>query len=69
MKSKTDFWLTLHKLATDLEREGDSDAERARNVCEVLDALNAGTKAVYLANLNSVAASIIAINKVCNAEQ
>jgi hypothetical protein len=66
MKSKSDFWLSLHKLATDLEREGENDSERAASVCEVLNALTDGTKSVYLANLESVRASIDVIFKECN---
>jgi hypothetical protein len=55
MKSKSDFWLTLHKMAADLEREGDSHDERAKSICEVLEALPQPTRDVYLSNLNSVA--------------
>jgi hypothetical protein len=66
MKSKSDFWLTLHKLSTDLEREGDSDRERANNVCEVLNAITPGTRAVYLANLAAVTSALTVISGTSN---
>ena len=66
MKSKSDFWLTLHKLATDLQREGENDEERSQHVCEVLSALTPGTRAVYLGNLEAVIASLSVISVACN---
>lgn len=66
MKSKSDFWLTLHKLASDLEREGETDAERAKAVCDVLNALTPATKAVYLANLEAVSSTLPTIVTTCN---
>jgi len=66
MKSRSDFWLTLHKLATDLEREGESDSERAESICEVLNALSPATKAVYLSDLATVVASLMTVSDVCN---
>jgi hypothetical protein len=55
MKSRSEFWLTLHKLAHDLEREGDDPNERAQNLCAVLNSLPPATRDVYLSNMNSVA--------------
>jgi hypothetical protein len=55
MKSKSDFWLTLHKMAADLEREGDDPDARAKSVCDLLETLPQPTRDVYLSNLNSVA--------------
>ncbi len=66
MKSRSDFWLTLHKLATDLEREGESDSERAQSICEVLNSLSPATKAVYLSDLATVVASLTTVSDVCN---
>jgi len=58
MKSKTDFWLTLHKLADDLEREGATDDVRATALIEVLEATSQTGVAVYLENLERVTASL-----------
>lgn len=65
MKSKSDFWLTLHKLATDLQREGDDNHERASAVCEVLNAVSSATKTVYLDNLDLVLAALADISAEC----
>ncbi len=54
MKSKSDFWLTLHKLADDVSREGEDPDEQAKNICELLATLPPATRDVYLSNLNSV---------------
>ena len=53
MKSKSDFWLTLHQLAHDLEREGGDSDQQAKSVCELLETLPQTTRDVYLSNLNS----------------
>jgi hypothetical protein len=51
MRSRTDFWLTLHQLASELKEEGHSHDERAAVLCEVLACSTPSTKAVYLENL------------------
>ena len=58
MKSRSNFWLTLHKLARDLEMEGETDRERATRLGELLGTLPAPVQSVYLANLTSVAAGV-----------
>ncbi|HMC12342.1 MAG TPA: hypothetical protein VKH44_13670 [Pirellulaceae bacterium] len=58
MQSKSDFWLTLHKLAHDLEHEGDSHREQAASVCGLLGSLSPASRAVYLGNLESVLATL-----------
>jgi len=65
MKSKSDFWLTLHKLASDLQREGDDNHHRAESVCEVLNAVSPGTKSVYLDNLDFVLAGLADVAAEC----
>jgi hypothetical protein len=47
MRSKSDFWLNLHKLARDLEREGGTTEERLASVAEVLASLSGPTQQVY----------------------
>jgi hypothetical protein len=61
MKSRSDFWLTLHKLAYDLEMEGETDHERAERLCDLLGTLPPPVQSVYLANLTAVAASVTAL--------
>jgi hypothetical protein len=65
MKSKSDFWLTVHKLAADLEREGSNNEERSRSVCEVLGSLSPATKAVYLDNLETVLSALVDVSAAC----
>jgi hypothetical protein len=68
LQSKSDFWLTLHKLAHDLEREGMSDQERAANVCDVLNALSPATKGVYISNLTAVLSALTEVATHCDDE-
>lgn len=58
MRSKSDFWLTLHKLAHDLEHEGESSHDQAASLCDLLGSLSPATRAVYLGNLESVLAAL-----------
>jgi hypothetical protein len=64
MKSHSDFWLTLHVLANDLEKEGDTNEDRIRTLLEVLHSLSPATQSIYQENalfvlraLNSLAIS------------
>jgi hypothetical protein len=50
MQSKSDFWLTLHHLANDLEREGTSNEDRTRTLMEVLDHVSPSARIVYQEN-------------------
>jgi hypothetical protein len=50
MKSNSDFWLTLHVLANDLEREGETNEERIAKLHEVLSHVSTATRAVYQEN-------------------
>ena len=65
MRSKSDFWLTLHQLARDLEREGGTAADRAGSVCDVLAALTPEARGVYLHNLQSVLATLTEVHANC----
>lgn len=65
MGSRSDFWLTLHKLASDLLKEGSTDAERATNICRVLNAISPATRGAYLENLDAVVSSLGPIAKEC----
>ncbi len=65
MGSRSDFWLTLHKLANDLLKEGETDPERGKNICRVLVALSPSTRGVYLENLNSVVSALAEVGRHC----
>jgi hypothetical protein len=65
MRSRSDFWLTLHKLASDLIKEGETDEERGKNICEVLHAVTPATRHVYLENLDSVVFAMVAVERSC----
>ncbi len=69
MQSKSDFWLTLHKLANDLLREGDDNNERAQSVCNVLHALSPGTRGVYLEDLEATVSALSEIAIMCRSQQ
>ena len=58
MKSKSDFWLTLHRLADDLRKEGDNDGQRVDGLVAVLEASSPATLAAYMENLEAVTASL-----------
>jgi len=58
MKSKSDFWLTLHKLADDLQKEGTSDDQRIDGLVAVLEASSPAILAAYMENLATVTASL-----------
>jgi hypothetical protein len=65
MKSHSDFWLTLHHLAHDLEKEGKDDYDRAKRLCEVLSTLPPAVQSVYLDNLEAVARGIVELRAQC----
>ena len=65
MGSRSDFWLSLHKLASDLLKEGETDDERGKNICKVLHALTPTTRGVYLENLDSVFAALAVVARHC----
>jgi len=58
MKSKSEFWLTLHKLADDLDKEGKDDEERAAGIVAFLETSPPATLEFYLDNLERVTTSL-----------
>ena len=66
MRSKSDFWLTLHQLTRDLEREGSTASDRAHSVCEILNALSPDTRSVYLGNLQMVLSTLQEVHTNCH---
>jgi hypothetical protein len=65
VRSKSDFWLTLHKLAHDLDQEGDAPHEQAESVCEVFSAMSPAARAVYLSDVEKVLAAISEVAVSC----
>jgi len=65
MKSKSEFWLTLQKLARDLDQEGRDDQSRADGLIAALETLPPATIIIYFAKLESVAASLNALLASC----
>ena len=65
MRSKSDFWLTLHKLASDLQKEGTSDDQRVAGLVAVLESLSPATLDAYMENLEAVTASLTALLARC----
>lgn len=65
MKSKSDFWLSLHKLANDLKKEGDTADEQAESVCEVFNSLGQASRSVYIEDLRLVLPALEKAMVVC----
>jgi hypothetical protein len=59
----------LHKIASDLLKEGETDEERGNNICKVLNALTPATRGVYLENLDSVMTSLGVVARHCKSHQ
>jgi hypothetical protein len=59
MRSKSDFWLTLHKLASDLDKEGNSEQERVASLMVLLESLPAEVVTAYVENLEIVAGVVV----------
>jgi hypothetical protein len=51
VRSKSDFWLNLHRLADDLKKEGSTEDEQIDALMAVLDGLPPATRGVYLEEL------------------
>ena len=58
MKSKSNFWLALHDLACELQKEGETDAQRAASIASVLPAAPCTVSDTYIANLELVAGTL-----------
>ena len=65
MKSKSDFWLTLHKLACDLRKEGETGEERTTSLISVLESHSPATIDAYMENLSAVANSLNHLLAAC----
>jgi hypothetical protein len=65
MKSKSDFWLSLHKLADDLHKEGSTDDDRSAALIDVLESLTPATVEAYMENLTSVTSSLNHLVAAC----
>jgi hypothetical protein len=58
MRSQSDFWLDLHRLCDDLDKEGGAIDERMANLLAVLDSMTPATCGVYLENLERVTVAL-----------
>jgi hypothetical protein len=65
MRSKSDFWLVLHQLAGELQREANNDAQRVAQLAEVHDSLPEPTKAVNCEDLELVTDLLIQLRAEC----
>ena len=66
MRSLSDFWLNLHRLALDLEREGGTLSEQVQNLREVLNSLPATTRALYCEHLIKVSDALQNLRNECD---
>jgi hypothetical protein len=58
MPSKSNFWLTLHQLAHELCKEGDTDDERTSGLIPALESMQPEALAAHLDNLAAVTGSL-----------
>jgi hypothetical protein len=65
MRSQSDFWLDLHRLADDLDKEGDGVETQVVNLVAMLDGITPTTCGVYLENLERVTAALNALSVKC----
>jgi hypothetical protein len=65
MRSKSDFWLTLHKLAHDLCQEGETEEQRIESVYAVLDSMSVATKQVYCDDLKETLSALSGLAMHC----
>jgi hypothetical protein len=63
MRSNSDFWLNLHSLANDLEREGKTNEERVASLLELLHYVSPATRAVYQENALMVLNALRALSE------
>jgi hypothetical protein len=69
MRSKSDFWLHLHQLASDLDREGRNVEEQAEGLADNYDGLSEATRAVYGENLETVMKALTTIALRCKVKR
>jgi hypothetical protein len=65
MRSKSDFWLTLHKLAHDLENEGGDANERIASTGLVLSSLCSATQQVYCGDVATALEVLTSLSAHC----
>jgi hypothetical protein len=65
MRSKSDFWLVLHQLADELQREADNDDDRVSQLSELHNALPDAIKAVNCDDLEFVAELLNRLTAQC----
>jgi hypothetical protein len=65
MKSKSDFWLHLHHLASDLENEGTTVDEQAEHLAQMYESLSRPLQDVYGENLETVIRALTTVALRC----
>jgi hypothetical protein len=58
MRSNSDFWLVLHQLAGELEKEGRNSQERVDSLAALLQGLPPEVVVAYIENLDIVAGTV-----------
>jgi len=66
MRSKSDFWLTLHKLARDIEHEGHTTDEQIASANQVLASLSGPTQQVYCGDVEASLAVLTGLAGHCH---
>jgi len=65
MRSKSDFWLVLHQLAGELQREANNDADRLTQLAELHHSLPEATRSVNCEHLEFVTDLLIQLRAEC----
>jgi hypothetical protein len=65
MRSKSDFWLVLHQLAGELQREADNDDDRIMQLTEIHSALPPATRMVNCDDLEFVTDVLTRLSDQC----
>ena len=63
--TKSEFWVLLHELADEVEKEGRDERERAANLVAQLEVMPPEIVNAYLANLEIVAATVGELQNRC----
>lgn len=66
MRSSSNFWLALHSLVDELNREGETSAQRADSLAGVYHSLSPVAQGVYLADLQIVLATLLILVRECD---
>lgn len=65
MRFKSEFWVLLHEMADQIEREGRAGNERATNLVAQLEAMPHEIVHAYLENLEIVATTVSELHSQC----